>query len=267
MNFWRIKSPDYESDYVDSYINGAVEHPFGLPGVNCDVCGETWGGSRILPYGCPDSFRNHKNIIDAWPITQSEHESFQKEIIDTLQINGFPFIILRPGDDFQPCFLDVPSRPNADFLWSSIASLIVSERVKNALFNYCSADIEICPVTLRNIGDRSAKLHPPIPSSGEPEDIISEVPIIKDSSKIGPYFEILMLKESGYPPGGTPNKICPGCKRLNVDNLTGELRMTPEMWKGDNIFFLATTLYIVVTDKVKEHVERIRPTNVVFEKS
>jgi hypothetical protein len=266
MNFWRIKSSDYESDYFDSYINGTVEHPFGLPGVNCDVCGETWGGSRVLPYVCPNSFRSHKNIIDALPITRSEHENLQKEIIDTLQIDGVPFIMLRPGDDFQPCFMDVPSRPTADFLWSSIGSLIVSERIKNVLFEYCSADIEICPVTLRKIGERRAELSPPIPSSGEPEDIISEVPILKNNFEIGPYFEILIQKETDHPPGGTPNRICSGCKRHDVDNSTRELHMTPEMWKGHNIFFLATTLYIVITDKVREHVERFRPTNVVFEK-
>jgi hypothetical protein len=43
-------SPDYGSDYRYSYINGSLEHRFGLPGVDCDVCGQTWGGSRVLPY-------------------------------------------------------------------------------------------------------------------------------------------------------------------------------------------------------------------------
>ena len=265
MIFWRIKSPDYESDYRDSYINGFLEHPFGLPGVRCNVCSDTWGGSRILPIVCPDSFRSHKNIVDGWPISRSEHGTLQKEIMSTLQINGEPFIDIRPGDDFQPCFLDVPSRPRADFLWSSLGSLIVSERIKNVLFDSCSGNISVCPVTLRKIGKREAKLAPPIPSTGEPEDIIDEVPILGDTSEIGPYFEILMLKESKYPPGGTPISICPGCQRPDVDNSTRELRMTPEMWKGDDIFFLTTTLYIVITDELKNRIENIHPTNVVFE--
>lgn len=266
MNFWRIKSPDYESDYKDSYINGSVEHPFGLPGVQCDVCNDTWGGSRILTFECPDSFRSHKNINDAWPISRFEHMNLQKDIMATLQIDGTPFVELRPGDDFQPCFLDVPSRPCADFLWSTLGSLIVSERIKNALIDSCSDDIAVCPVTLRKISKREAKLPTPIPSTGEPEDIIDEVPILEDKSEVGPYFEILLLKESGYPPGGTPINICSGCKRPDVDNSTRELRMTPEMWKGGDIFFLATTLYIVITDKLRERLESFRPTNVVFEK-
>jgi hypothetical protein len=233
--------------------------------VKCDVCEDTWGGSRILPFECPDSFRNHKNITDAWPVTRSEHENLQKEIMDALQITAPTFVGLRPGDDFQPCFLDVPSRPRADFLWSSIGSLIVSERIKNVLIDSCFDNIAAFPVSLRKIGKREAKLPTPIPSAGEPEDIIDEVLVLKDKTEVDPYFEILILKESEYPPGGMPMKICPGCKRPDIDNSTRQLKMISKKWKGDDIFFLATTLYIVITDGLKEQLERCRPTNVVFE--
>ena len=268
MNFWRIKSPNYDSDYKDSYINGSLEHPYGLPGVECDVCGETWGGSRILPIECPEFYRKRKNITSAWPISRIEHESLQKELMDTLQIDSInePFIGLRPGDEFQPCFLDVPSRPRADFLWASLGSLIVSERIKDIHVECCSSDITVCPVNIRKVGKRDAKLPPPMPFTGEPEDIINEVPITKNALEINSYFQILILKESGFPPGGTPRKTCSGCKRPDVDNSTRELRMTQEMWKGDKIFFLATTLHIVVTDEYKQLIERYRPTNIVFEK-
>jgi hypothetical protein len=182
-----------------------------------------------------------------------------------LQINGDPFVRLKPGDRFQPCFLDVPSRPRSDFLWSSLGSLVVSERIKNVLVDFCSDDIAVCPVNLRKIGKREAKLPVPIPSTGEPEDIIDEVPILRDKSEIGPYFEILILKKSEYPPGGFPIKICSGCKRPLEYESTRELRMSPEMWKGGNIFFLATTLYIVITNELKDRLEHLHPTNVAIE--
>jgi hypothetical protein len=35
------------------------------------------------------------------------------------------------------------------------------------------------------------------------------------------------------------------------------------MWKGEKIFFLATTLYVIVTNELKELLERNNPTNVV----
>lgn len=120
-------------------------------------------------------------------------------------------------------------------------------------------------MNLRKIGKREANIPPPIPSTGEPEDIIDEVPILQVTSEIGPYFEVLILKESEYPLGGTPTKICAGCNRPDVDDSTRELRMKPDMWKGDNIFFLATTLYFVIIDEVRKRVAQLHPTNVVFE--
>jgi hypothetical protein len=47
MQFWRIFNPDYESDYQHSYINGGLEHPFGMPGIECDVCHQTWGVLQV----------------------------------------------------------------------------------------------------------------------------------------------------------------------------------------------------------------------------
>lgn len=263
-SFWRIECPEYDSDYKYSYINGDLEHPFHLPGVHCDVCGDTWGGSRILPVDCPASFRDHKNIFQGWPVSRLEHEALQTELMTALHWAGRPFVDLQPGASFQPCFLNVPSRPRADFLWSSVGSLLVSERIKDVLLASCPDEIAVCPVTLRKIGKRAAKLPPPMPSTGEPEDIIHEVPLLEDTSEIGPYFEIVILKESGYPPGGTPKSICSGCLRPDVDNATREIRMTPDMWQGHSIFFLATTLYVMVTDELKQQIARLRPTNVVF---
>jgi Protein of unknown function (Gmx_para_CXXCG) len=265
VRFWRIESPEYDSDDKHTSVNGSLEHPFGLPGVACDVCGDRWGGSRILPFDCPESFRHHEKLTNRWPISRAEHEALQKELMASIPFQGHPFIGLRPGDDFQPCFLDVPSRPRADFLWSSIGSLVVSERIKNALVESCAADIAVCPVTIRKIGKREAKLPLPMPSPGKPAGMIDEVPILKDTSAIGPYFEVLILKESEYPPSGTPTRLCPGCRRPDVASSTRELRMTPDMWKGDTIFFLATTLYVVITDELRERLVRHRPTNAFFE--
>jgi hypothetical protein len=265
MKFWRVRSPEYDSDYRHSYINGGLEHPFGLPGVICDVCGDTWGGSRILPFECPEQFRSHKNIIDGWPISVAEHIALQKDLMAVLPVKGESFVALCPGDDFQPCYLDVPSRPRADFLWSSCGALIVSERIKNTLVDCCPDDVAVCPVTLRKIGKREANLPPPMPSTGEPEDIINEVPIIRATSGIGPYFEVVVLKESGCPWDDISIDVCPVCRRPDLNCVSRNFRMVPKMWKGDSLFFLATTLHVIVTEEVRKRLAQHCPTNVVFE--
>jgi hypothetical protein len=262
--FWRLDHPDYESDYADTFINGALDHPFFLPGVECPVCKQTWGGSRILPYQCPESLQRRKEIRNSWPIPLAEHKKLQAEVLTTLRSQGVEIDSLKPGDALQPCYLDIPSRPHADFLWCSIGSVIVSHRIKDLFEKRAIAEVAFAKVELRKVGKREAKLPPPIPASGEPEDLINEAPLLSDTSTIDHYYELIVLNESGYPPGGKPKSICSGCGRPDVDVRKRRIVMTPEMWKGDKIFFLATTLHIIVTNELKELLERNNPTNLVF---
>lgn len=264
MRFWKIKRPDYNSDYRNSYINGTLEHPFGLPGVKCNVCGATWGGSRIFPFECPTSLRKKKQLKDRWPISLEEHEALQKEVTAELRKQGISVTGLCPGDDFQPCYLDVPSKPRADFLWSSLGSVVVSKKIKELFERLRLQDVAFYEVTPRKIGKREAELQAPMPSTGEPEDLINEVPLLSNTDSVGPYYEMIALKESDYPPGGTPVSICSGCGRETIDNKTRQLVMLPSMWKGAEIFFLATTLHFVITDSLKKALQEIKPTNVEF---
>lgn len=264
MEFWKLEQPDYESDYQQVYINGFVEHPFSLPGIECDTCGQTWGGSRILPYECPLNMRNDRNIREAWPVSLEQHKVLQIKILEGLKAQGISISELLPGDAFQPCYLDIPSEPTADFLWASLGSLVVSEKIKRVLMKHCPGDISCCDVVPRKIGKGKPKSPPPAPSTGEPEDIINEVPLKTLDSYSKPYFEICIKKESGWPSGGEPAKICPGCKRPEINESKRILRMVDEMWREDQIFFLAGTLNVIITDNLKKLIENLRPTNVIF---
>jgi hypothetical protein len=245
-------------------MNGSLEHPFGLPGICCDVCGATWGGVRVLPTECPPVFRQHKNVRERWPISRSKHENLQRELMSELGITGEPFVDLRPGDAFQPCFLDVPSRPRTGFIWPSLGTLVVTERIGDLLLRFAPNDIAICPVTLRKIGAGSAALEPPIPATCEPEEIIDDVPLLDDPMTAGPYFEVVIRHESGFPPGGIPKSVCSGCRRPEIGR-NRQLRMTDEMWNGQPIFIMATTCHIIVTDDFRQAIESLCPTNMVFE--
>jgi hypothetical protein len=138
----------------------------------------------------------------------------------------------------------------------------VSERIKKV---FDVLRVKMCfEVTLRKIGKREAKLLPIIPSTGEPEDMIDEVPLIKEPNTIGPYYELVMENQSGYAPGAEVTSVCQGCGRESVNVENRRLIMTPSMWSGAHIFFLATTLHIVATDDLKIALSRLKPTNVRF---
>lgn len=143
--------------------------------------------------------------------------------------------------------------------------LVVSERIKESLVGLCRNEIAVRPITLRKIGKREAKLAAPMPSTGEPEDIIHEVPLLSDETGVGPYYEVFPLKESDVPLNRPVKSVCSGCHREDVGFIPEvRPRMADEIWRGESIFYLATTLYIIVTNDVKNALSRIRPNNVRF---
>lgn len=264
MKFWKIEHPDYESDYEHSFINGSLEHPFGLPGVKCGVCNETWGGSRILPVECPMSLRSHEHLKERWPISLEQHQALQREVLGVFREVGVNVSSLQPGDDFQPCYLDIPSRPRVDFIWSCLGSVIISERVRQLFESLRVEKVSYCPVSLRKIGEGEARLPAPIPSTGEPEDMIHEVPLLKFTDSVGPYYELVIESESSYAPGAGPIAICSGCGRETLPETDVRFLMMESMWTGADVFFLASTLYIGVTDRVQQALKNLKATNIEF---
>lgn len=261
MKFWRITSPPQKSDYSHTWINGSLSHPYSLPGVGCDICGATWGGSRILPDEAPAVVRERK-AKGRWPISLEQFDALREEAETQIGRQG---LRLMPGDSFQPAILEVPSIPRADFLWASIGSLIVSARVRDLLAETCGTTVTMAKVKFGKIGNRGAILPASIPSSGEPEDLITEAHPLSNLSSIGPYYEAIPSSESGSPPGGAPVSVCFGCLRPHIDSHNRRLMMNSDMWRGAPVFYLATTLWIIVSDDLKKRIDNLAPTNVAFE--
>jgi hypothetical protein len=264
MNFWRLDHPEYPSDYAHTFINGALDHPFALPGIECERCGQTWGGHTILPYGLPLHLQSLQSLTDPWPISGQAHAELRHTVLKALQVAGNPITDLPVGTVFQPAFLDVPSQPEADFLWSGLGSVVVSQRVRDAVVRAGIKGATFVSVVPRKIGMRKAKLPPPRPRTGEPEDLITEIKKAVDPDLVASYYELVVTAESKYPPGAEPHTTCELCGRETYDAAARQLVMRDDMWTGDDIFFLATTLWIVVTDSVKTLLESIRATNLMF---
>jgi hypothetical protein len=248
LRFFRMQSPEYSSASQDLNINGNLEYIYRLPGLSCAACGATYGGSRILSVSAPPQIQNDKRFMSRWPISDEEHAALQKELAGYLEKEFVPFVTFRPGDSFQPAYLDIPSKPTADFLWPNIRCFVVSERMKKMVFDELSGDVEIVPVQLRKIGKINVLLPPAIPASNGPKDVIDETELNNPDNSNGAYYQILVRSESDYPTGvGTPVSTCPLCKRKSIDEEKRELVMKDELWRGQQIFFLKTTLHVVVT--------------------
>ena len=235
-----------------------------MPGVHCDVCRETWGGIRVLPFDLPALLRKHKHLKERWPISLEQHQALQREVQDGFRRAGITVPALRPGDNFQPCYLDIPSRPRADFIWGTPGSVVISDRIRQLFESLGVGNVSCSPVTLRKVGKNEAGLPAPIPSTGEPEDIIHEVPLFTRTDSIGPYFELVIQSTSDYAPEAKPLSVCSGCHRETFPETETRFVMTESMWNGADIFFLASTLHIVVTDRIRKALQDLTATNVQF---
>lgn len=262
--YWRLERPDYSSDYQDTFINGSGQHPHGMPGLSCTVCKSIYGGGYLLPYVCPEKFQNHKNIRAGWPITEVEHRLLQQQIKNEMPAEAALSANLSPGADFQPLHLKFPSRPKSDFLWSSLGSVVVSPKVKSLFEQHEITGIRFCPAVIDKVGKRDSQGPIPIAATGEPEDIVEEVEAERDPSEFGPLYEMVVVSTSGRPPGAEITSRCPACGREEFDQSKRIITLTEAMIPFTDIFFLATTLYIMVNDRVREIAWRNGLTNVEF---
>ena len=262
-SFWRLREPEYSSDYADTFINGHLEHALSLPGVACEQCGAQWGGITVLPYELPSELQSFPPLR-ARALSGKEHAKLRATVLQALRRAGARITEVPVGSEFQPAYLDVPSRPEADFLWSGLGSVVVSQRIRDTLIEAGIKGGVFVPVVPRKIGKRKAKLPSPVPSTGEPEDLITEMKRVRAPQDVPPYYELVITAESGLPPGVDPQAKCALCGRQSYNDQERSLVMGPEMWRGDDIFLLATTLWIIVTDSFKRRLQALRPTNVVF---
>ena len=147
-------------------------------------------------------------------------------------------LVIKPGLRIQPAYLDIPSRPEADFLWCSLDVMVVSDWVKQVFDRVCPKDAALVKVVLRKVGDRSAKAKPVIPSTGEPEDQLDEVKQVRSKQGIGPYYQVIPLKESKPVPHKKLVMACKVCKRMEFEGGRGcGTSMTEEMWDGRSHIF------------------------------
>ena len=282
MKFWELREPA-GSDYKHVHTSGRLDHPFRMPTVKCEQCGEiVVNFDAVLPLECPVPFRTNKLLTDH--ATEIPMGQFKKLVFDmSAELRGTAVkkASLVPGACFQPGYLDVPSTPRSDFLWSDswtgLHTVVVSQRIKDILESEAGSQVVLYPVVPRRIGKRSAKSAPRIPKSGEPEDSLLGYRTAANPHAVGPYYHLRVLAETAYPPGTEP-KPGPACRvcgeEMKFDSARWRAQqaawkaLTPEslasIWKGSHIFRLPDRETILITDQLKIKIERLKATCVSF---
>ena len=228
------------------------------------MCGATWGGNYILPFACPAVLQSKKELHTGWPIPETEHAALRQSTLDALHAEGCDIDRVPMGATFQPLHIKFGSIPQSNFLWPTLGSVVVSARVKRLFEAQGVTGAAFCPAVIDKIGKRKSTGPAPVPSTGEPEDIIEEAEAGDNLAQTAPLYEMVVTARSGRPPGAEPFTVCPGCTRENYDRDKRRLILTQAMLAGTDVFILETTLHIIVSDKVRNLITRNRLTNSEF---
>ncbi len=79
----------------------------------------------MVPISCPEELRDPELLGQNRVVSLEEYNSLRQEIEHYLREKQESAGDLQPGDMLQPAYLDVPSYPTADFLWSFLGSVVV----------------------------------------------------------------------------------------------------------------------------------------------
>lgn len=189
---WLITRTSEKNDYRLFYRNGMTESPYGIPGVNCNKCGNRWAIRTQMPIQCPPEIER-KVFETRQKIANMRLEELKpllhkwQNVVDQTH----PEVILKPGRDFQPISWSVPSFPEADF-YSHIGSSIVSTRFKKIVEENKLTGLLFFPVILKSVGiDQPEEELPDEDDYVEPIDLLKACPKLKNPNDAGRFINVL----------------------------------------------------------------------------
>jgi len=266
--FWRLTTPA-QDDYRAIFVNGEVRCEHELPTVGCRTCARLRSSGRVLPVDCPPTWRSRPEVS---PRPRREHRVTNAEFAELrtklgADVGPLPSTLgdLEPGDRFQPVLIRVPSRPSADFLWPGVGELLVSERVRLLFELEGFTGAVFSRAEFERVGRRAADAALR-PRGGEPEGTLRRAVPVADTNGLPRYWYMTITGTSELPPGVETSSVCAECGRAVVPAFGSARRIMFEsrMWRGEDVALLATTLHVIVTDRVRRALEDIDATNVQF---
>lgn len=95
MNFYHLRSPDYQSDQASDAANPLTElASLIMPGLTCSACGSTWAGNRKLYLPIPKEAIHF--TLENKPFKTEEWQKLAEAVRKNL--NLAPDFLLMPGD-------------------------------------------------------------------------------------------------------------------------------------------------------------------------
>lgn len=261
MRFYILREPSNCSDYEFVWVNGEGGQDVLMPGVDCSVCGNTRGlEGGLLPYRLPAALEKELHELDGWPISETEHRALRERVERGLRELHPDMPPMPPGPSFPPIGWMVPSRPDGDLFWG--AGLVVSARLARALEAIDASGFALIPIDTVMVGEGSPADRPPIPTSGEPDDLVDLA--TRRLAEGEPYFVLSVLTEGSLNSRMQKQPACEGCGYAEVKR--GSVWEDWEIWEdsiwpGTDTFHFPTTNYVVITERIAKVLDDLNVGN------
>ncbi len=231
MKYYQITWPHNQGDRQHSDVNGNLTHAYGLPGIKCGICGNTWGGSRVHKEKFPNDLRGNKLFKNSWPVSMDNHLELRKIVSVS---TGIPLHEILPGDRFQPSILKRKKSINLpDIIWPAPSTMVVNNKIRMLFDEHQIDGIDFCQVEWNS------------------PDVM---------------YEVIVNNKSKKPHGVDWEKVieCSGCGRENYNSQERILKMSGDLSNGHRLFTLATTGRFYVDEIIYRALVSVNVTNVEF---
>ena len=261
MKRWKLIEPDVELSTATSLEqiieNGSVFADYSLPAVKCPRC-STRGYLRLFRHELPDYEAEHFNLTDAASLSPDSFVLLQRELSQALLLNGVSIspCELTPGLVFPPLVLDIPEPPKYDILFGGAFPLI-SQKAKRVLSQFDDGSVFFCRAKYGQVG----KWFPKEISERDAEGIIDVDDALEYVTEFYPsdtplnYYGLGVTART-YPSDFIPNEVCEECGRF-------AWKREPQI-QNPHIFYIGDTLWIGVSNQLKEALEDEGITNLSF---
>ena len=141
----------------------------------------------------------------------------------------------------------------------------MSQPVRDAFVRERVTGLEFLPVEIAGVGRGEPEEETPMSDDViEPEDVMDAVEWEAALEQFGPLYQAVPVAESGPPPGMVVLGRCDVCGWKHIDSYSRYFMLTPEIVPEADVFRCATTLYLLVSDRVERLVQEREFTNVAF---
>jgi hypothetical protein len=229
--FWYISTPVTDSNVDDARFNGVLKSEYAMPAFRC--CGTRVGfDMEWIDAELPQDFRCNPDFFYSGfaDVSWETYEKYKAQLLCHPEISDIKGLVIERGKRFFPLKFS-PPKVGSDLMTPSHSTLILTTRVLDVLLEFAPGEFS--------------------------------------SRQVFPGYHLVMVKACGKLPVEQrfdSAAKCPKCGEPLSGRKKSRHILEEDMWPGTAMFRVGDTDHLFFTEGLKRALDRIRATNIHYEK-